>query len=285
MITWNDSQKQWPKVTVITVSFNNVDVAEATLCSLLALDYTNLEYIVVDNESRDGTLELINKYKSRIDRLIVEPDTGPYDAMNKGVRAASGDWIIFMNMGDCFPNDPQLLRKIFINQIPEAVGILYGNTEVVRAGFGYRLEPDTKPDGNLRCGILTLNHQSLLCRRMCFERFGYFEQENFPIRADACWLTSILKKAGPGFFSKTDQLLAIYNEEGMSSLTSNFSSMYREDRKILKRYGSDFNLYQLWIRHQIMRFRMVGLIILTQIRPVHNFYRRIKYRNRNIHTI
>lgn len=91
-----------PKVTVITVVRNAESLIEETIRSTLAQDYPNIEYVVVDGDSNDGTKQIIQNYGDRIDCYISEPDRGIYDAMNKGARLASGDWIIYMNAGDRF---------------------------------------------------------------------------------------------------------------------------------------------------------------------------------------
>lgn len=91
-----------PKVTVVTVVLNSRLLMEATILSVLGQDYDNLEYVVVDGGSTDGTLDIIERYRSRINRLVVEKDRGIYDAMNKSARLATGDYIIFMNSGDEF---------------------------------------------------------------------------------------------------------------------------------------------------------------------------------------
>ena len=93
------------KISVITVCWNCVGEIEKTLTSVVAQTYSNMEYIVVDGASKDGTLEIINKYKNHISVLISEPDSGLYNAMNKGVKAATGQWCIFMNAGDMFASN------------------------------------------------------------------------------------------------------------------------------------------------------------------------------------
>lgn len=91
-----------PKLSVVTVSFNCRDVIEQTICNVLKQTYGNIEYIVIDGASTDGTKEIIDRYRDRLAYYVSEPDRGIYDAMNKGIRAASGDWILFRNAGDYF---------------------------------------------------------------------------------------------------------------------------------------------------------------------------------------
>lgn len=90
------------KVSVVTVVYNAASIIEETIKSVLAQTYSNLEYIVIDGGSTDGTIEVIRKYEDQISLFISEPDKGIYDAMNKGIDRATGNWINFMNAGDHF---------------------------------------------------------------------------------------------------------------------------------------------------------------------------------------
>ena len=91
-----------PTLSVITIVYNNVKHIERTIFSVVNQTYPNIEYIVVDGKSTDGTLQIIERYKTRIAKIISEKDEGIYDAMNKGLAAATGDYVIFMNSGDEF---------------------------------------------------------------------------------------------------------------------------------------------------------------------------------------
>src|ERR1700755_616928 len=89
-----------PTLSVITIVYNNVRDIERTMLSVLNQTYPNIEYIIVDGASNDGTLEVIKRYETRITKLISEKDEGIYDAMNKGLAIATGDYVVFMNSGD-----------------------------------------------------------------------------------------------------------------------------------------------------------------------------------------
>lgn len=90
------------KISVITVCYNAVDVIEKTIQSVLSQNYDNLEYIIIDGGSTDGTVDIIKRYSESIDYWHSKPDKGIYDAMNKGIQVATGDFLNFMNAGDKF---------------------------------------------------------------------------------------------------------------------------------------------------------------------------------------
>ncbi len=95
-------KKSLPKITVITVVYNRVNTIEQTISSVVNQTYSNIEYIIIDGGSTDGTVDIIKKYEKQIDYWVSEPDGGIYDAMNKGARVATGDYVQFLNSDDCF---------------------------------------------------------------------------------------------------------------------------------------------------------------------------------------
>ena len=120
------SDSKLPKVSVITVVRNDKEHIESTLNSLFVQDYPNIEYIVIDGASTDGTLEILEKYRNIIDYLISEPDNGIYDAMNKGISISNGDYIGFLNSGDEYA-DSRVFSTIFMN-LSERKDVIYGDS-------------------------------------------------------------------------------------------------------------------------------------------------------------
>lgn len=114
------------KVTVVTISYNADDSIERTILSVLSQTYPNVEYLIIDGGSEDKTMEIVGKYETDIDVIISEKDSGIYDAMNKGIDAATGDWCIFMNAGDIFA-DEIVISDIFKDAISPSVDVIFGD--------------------------------------------------------------------------------------------------------------------------------------------------------------
>ncbi len=117
------------RVSVITVVYNAGSVFEWTLKSIQDQSYKHIEYIVVDGGSNDNALQLIDQYKNVISKWVSEQDKGLYDAMNKGLKMASGDYVMFLNAGDIFYNN-EVLNNIFKDDKPLS-DVYYGETMII----------------------------------------------------------------------------------------------------------------------------------------------------------
>lgn len=116
------------KISIITVVLNGEKYLEETIKSVINQDYKNIEYIIIDGGSNDGTQEIISRYRKKISYFLSESDSGIYDAMNKGISISCGDWINFMNAGDVFYNHEVIAR--FATQISEKKDIYFGSVEI-----------------------------------------------------------------------------------------------------------------------------------------------------------
>ena len=116
-----------PKITIITVCYNAISTIEDTIKSVLSQTYENLEYIIIDGGSIDGTIDIIKKYEKQISYWQSEPDKGVYDAMNKGIKLSTGEWINFMNAGDSFYNT-EVLQSLNLYFSDSQTDIIYGDT-------------------------------------------------------------------------------------------------------------------------------------------------------------
>lgn len=125
------------KISVVTVCYNAVKELERTMLSVLNQTYDNVEYIVIDGGSTDGTVEIIKKYADRLAYWVSEPDQGIYDAMNKGIKVATGEWINFMNAGDSFVDEEVLTKCFFQKDYDNNERVLYGDC-IYKYVWGYR---------------------------------------------------------------------------------------------------------------------------------------------------
>ena len=116
------------KISVVTVCFNASDFIEKTILSVIEQNYSNIEYIIIDGGSKDGTINIIKKYTDHISYWLSEPDKGIYDAMNKGIKVATGEWINFMNAGDTFCDNNVISEVFSISNKHIQSDIIYGDS-------------------------------------------------------------------------------------------------------------------------------------------------------------
>ncbi|ASB49106.1 glycosyltransferase family 2 protein [Alkalitalea saponilacus] len=201
----------YPKVSIITVVYNGAETLERTIKSIAALDYRNLEYIIVDGKSSDDTIEIIRKYEYATSLWISEPDEGLYDAMNKGMSLASGDYLWFINSGDEV-SDPQVLSQIFQN-FPRA-DIYYGETMIVDY-FGHeiglrRLRPKKKLKFRDFLNGMLVSHQSVIVSRRVASNYNI----RYRLSADFDWVVFAFKSAGVAV--NTGMILSRFLEGGLT---------------------------------------------------------------------
>lgn len=122
--------KEYPSISIITVVRNDVNNIERTINSVLNLNYDGeIEYIVIDGASTDGTIDIINRYKDNISLILSEPDKGVYDAMNKGIALSHGEFVNFMNSGDTF-HDVNAVKDMNLDSLVDRNTIVYGDVSV-----------------------------------------------------------------------------------------------------------------------------------------------------------
>lgn len=119
-----------PLISIITVVYNGEQFLEETIQSVINQTYDNIEYIIIDGGSTDGTVDIIKEHEEKIDYWVSKKDNGIYDAMNKGIDLVSGDWINFMNAGDSFYNNDVLEQLFTLNKFKN-INIIYGNHKVI----------------------------------------------------------------------------------------------------------------------------------------------------------
>ncbi|MFA6247637.1 MAG: glycosyltransferase family 2 protein [Mucilaginibacter sp.] len=165
------------KISVITVSYNAQSTIEQCVQSVIGQDYPHIEYIIIDGNSSDGTISVLEKYKKYIHVFVSEPDKGIYDAMNKGIALASGDVIGILNADDFFADSHTLtvVLDAFKNNVTD---IVYGNLDYVKPdGSTFR----KWRSGPYKKGLFNLGwmppHPTFYCRKEVFNRFGNYSLE------------------------------------------------------------------------------------------------------------
>ena len=234
------------KLSVITIVYNNVKDIERTMLSVLNQSYTNIEYIVIDGASTDGTLNIIKKYENRLAKLISEPDKGIYDAMNKGLALATGDYVLFMNSGDeIYATDT--VEKIFATA-PNA-DIYYGETEMYDENWnslGQRRHqaPETFTWRSFKYGM-NISHQAIYIKRSLTEPYDL----RYKYSADIDWIIKIAKKATK--IVNTHLYVAKYLVGGMSKQKHRES--LKERFKIFSHY---YGFVANVINHVVIAFNL-----------------------------
>lgn len=235
-----------PILSIITIVYNNAKDIERTMLSILNQSYTNIEYIVIDGASTDGTLDIIRKYENRIATLISEKDKGIYDAMNKGLAQATGDYVLFMNSGDEI-YELDTVEKVFATA-PNA-DIYYGETEMYDENWnslGQRRHkaPETFTWRSFKYGM-SISHQAIYIKRSLTEPYNL----RYKYSADIDWIIKIAKKASN--IVNTHLYVAKYLVGGMSK-QKHLESLKERFKIFSHYYGFVANV----INHVVIAFKL-----------------------------
>lgn len=224
-----------PLFTVITVCYNAAPLLERTLVSVQEQDYPYIEYIVVDGASSDATPSILKAYSSVINKLISEPDRGIYDAMNKGLRVATGRYLCFLNAGDTFATKETVSGAMKMAKQQNYPDVLYGETLLYNLAGNYvgkrhLQSPEQLTYNSFREGMLVC-HQSFYPQRELVPEYNL----KYKLSADYDWCLQILKR------SKTtcnlNAVLTHYLNEGATT-QNRFASLWERLRIMVKHYGA-----------------------------------------------
>jgi glycosyltransferase involved in cell wall biosynthesis len=251
------------KLSIITINLNNAVGLEKTILSVICQKFTDYEYIVIDGNSTDNSVEIIEKYSDRIHYWVSEPDTGIYNAMNKGIRKASGEYVIFMNSGDRFINEQTLLNvfsKEHNSDLLIGSIILDGNlfkekkTVSRKITFYYFLSE-------------FIWHQATFTKRSLFYEIGFYD-EQLKISSDWKYALLALVKYNRSF-EILDEEIALMETKGISGSNGANVLIKKEHDETIRNYFPYFyedykELYRLkrftilrLKRHVIWRLRKI----------------------------
>ncbi|MCL1934178.1 MAG: glycosyltransferase [Candidatus Azobacteroides sp.] len=220
--------------SIITVTYNASRWIERTIQSVISQSYSHIEYIIIDGNSTDGTPEIIKKYQSSIAYFVSEPDKGLYDAMNKGLKSASGDYVWFLNAGDTIYSDntvQEIVNTLGSRNLPD---IIYGETQIVdEQGNSVAMRRLKAPEKltwkSFRMGMLVC-HQSFLVKRAVAESYDL----QYRFAADYEWCIRCMKKAKTLF--NTRLILSRFLEAGLSAANRK-KSLKERYRIMCENYG------------------------------------------------
>ena len=197
------------KISIITVVKNSSNTIEKTIKSVLAQEYRNLEYIIIDGGSTDGTLEIIKGYKKNISIFLTEKDNGIWDAMNKGIKLANGDLVGFLNSGDIYyPNTLETVNHYFIKN---KIDFLFGSVEKYKLMHGY------KPwKLSWSFGFYTSHSVGFFIKKDKHRMVGLYDQKF--LSADLNFFYKMIKKYKlNGISSKKNEIFGKFEKGGFSS--------------------------------------------------------------------
>lgn len=216
------------KVTVVTAVLNDAGHIEQTILSVISQTDIEIEYIIVDGGSKDGTLELIGKYKDKISLLISESDRGVYDAMNKGIKYSTGDFVYFLNSGDVLLN-PSILSKIKLEELKERNAIIYGNVVVAYGNIEALEKPRPFFNSKMKFKGIGICHQSMFFPGELIRNEKY--DLSYKIAADYDLVYRLWRK-GTEFLYR-DITIAKYDwGKGISSNPYKLLDVYRENARV-----------------------------------------------------
>ncbi len=235
-----------PLISFITVVFNSAQYLEATLLSIIDQTFREIEIIIIDGGSTDGTVDIIKKYETRLAYWISEPDKGLYDAMNKGLAKATGDYVCFINSGDQLYSN-EIIEKAFgnLSTLPD---IVYGETMIIdfqgnEIGLRRLKAPDKLTWKLFREGMLVC-HQSVYVKKEIAPEYNL----RYRIASDFDWVLKALRKAKS--IHNTGLILSKFLDGGMNKRNI--------PRALIERFQimvSNFGFFPTLFRHIVIGTR------------------------------
>jgi len=233
-----------PCVTVITVLRNGKNTIENTILSVINQTYSNIEYIIIDGASTDGTLDIIKKYEEKFDYWISEPDKGIYYAMNKGVDLATGEWVIFINSGDSFYS--RFVLDEFIKHCSTVnAPVFYGDANFILKNKQKIIKP----------GLLSKKNHMTFCHQASFVKTNLLKELHFDTTYEICADRDFFWRALIRGYSFQYIPVVVCNYEGENGISAMNRAKTRKEQGRIE--GSDKKMW--W------RFKQVIFVIACAI--------------------
>jgi len=242
-----------PKLSVITINYNNAHGLEKTVNSVLSQTYNDFEYIIIDGGSTDESVEIINKNNDKISYWVSENDKGIYDAQNKGIDNARGEYCLFLNSGD-YLYENQSLQKVFSYNT---------NTDIISCDmvfdYGNKIIAKKQPESPSNFYLLktTLWHPATLIKRSLFGTFGKYNLE-YKTAADYDFFLKVLVK-NKSSYQHIHNILSVFDTTGVSSSTKSHAERKKERLSIQKKYFSSGLIF-------LNLFKNNSILLLSKIK-------------------
>ena len=210
---YKSSDSNLPLVTIITVVLNRSDTIERCMKSVFDQSYENIEYIIIDGGSTDGTTDKIRRYSDAIDYAISEPDSGIYNAINKGIRLATGDFVLLLNSDDWYSDDAvSLLVSHAINNDSQ---VTHANAYTVSESGNITGALNGWLNEGLYTRGMPVRHETMLVNKQIYNKYGYYD-ESYSIISDYHYLIKLYKNKCS--FSHLDREILYFSEHGISNI-------------------------------------------------------------------
>ncbi|MFD0864105.1 glycosyltransferase family 2 protein [Sungkyunkwania multivorans] len=231
-----------PLLSIITINFNHAKGLQRTINSVTSQTFEDLEYLIIDGASKDESTAVIEKNADKIDHWVSESDTGIYNAMNKGIKAAKGQYLLFLNSGDVLSGRTALAD--FIGHHDFKGDIIYGDYKFEE---GEKVYPDTlTPIFFMRS---SLPHQSTLFKSTVFDEMGLYD-ESYQISADRAFYAKCFA-SGNVQFTHLSYPLAVFDLSGMSNDPKHLQKKLEEDERLLRAaFGERYDGYMAQLQEQ-----------------------------------
>lgn len=219
------------KLSIITINLNNTEGLRKTIESVISQIFSDFEYIVIDGASTDGSLEIIKEYADKITYWVSEPDKGIYNAMNKGILKAKGEYLLFLNSGDALYNS-DVLQNIFSQK--STADIITG--DMLKIYPNGKLELDkgqgfTRKQNNLNLTLYdmyigNINHQSTLIKKKLFDQYGLYD-EGYTIVSDWLFFLKVIGLNGV----KVEYIDCVVSKFDMAGISNSNEELLNKERQ------------------------------------------------------
>lgn len=270
-----------PVVSILTIVHNRRDTLPGTIRSVLSQTYPNIEYVVVDGASTDGTLEVIKQFDDKIDRWISEPDCGTSDAINKAISLARGDFVSFLASDDWF--DANFIETAVKALVSSGADFVFGDLRIykgnalvqtVKGDQGYAKSDQSEVRSSHFPAMVTRSFPTMVTKRECFQKVGLFDLK-YKTRNDFEWILRLHLHGGTGVYES--ELVGHFRLGGISDDGSDFTHIF-ENLKILKQHRLLTARVAAPDVYRLMRYSMGHLARLLLPQRIHRTLKRVMRR-------